>query len=284
MNENIFNERIFGCLDCVKHISNLEQSEEPECTGNEVDYLIDDISIFDYILGNRLNFFPFVPDRVFHDWMGYENVSIRTLQKIYTGSTTVDELVRGIPVHQDLFFTMHDITLLDFFVALCIPPQPYRILCMQWDSFYELYKVHNGQTFDGRTFAYHGMSNSGNMRMSKNSIMRTPNTTVSNTEDLRDYNLIKYSSCENTLPVNINGMNKVSQLLSACKVSSIPIYKLFTSEIGLTDCRHGDVYNRNEYSKSYAVLYADNALEHVPSTWAYLLVSESFLSDAIGIF
>lgn len=145
----IFSDKVFG--DTEKFMDHLQKKQsskdiELDVGYNEPEY-VTDISIFDYIMAQRLDIVPFRSEAVYYDWCGYVAVSVPTIRKFIKFCCTHDarQLINSVPVHQNLFYDI-SLDLTDFFVALFIQPQPYRVCCMQWDSYEELYSAYRGKT------------------------------------------------------------------------------------------------------------------------------------------
>lgn len=272
INTNIFSEKIFGDKsELVKRLKNHEQNyDEPEYTEGMP---VENITVFDYILGNKLNILPFDENRIYYDWLGYDITSTVTIREFYNfiGSHTILQLLESVPVHQDLFLTM-SIDASSFFMAMCIPPQAYKICDTQWDAYLWIYLTQCEKT------------------SSIDNLLSHPSAEMIDSDDYIDiacaydrytsfirsaYERRPYNQCcsESSPPVPEASASLYANLYNACW--------LFTSKIGINDWRYGRVYG--VYGEGENRLQSSFDLRTIiPAAYPNLKVGASFFSDVYG--
>lgn len=138
----IFNERIFGNNpEFLKYVAGDHSIFDDDDSSIILDKPTMSISIFDYLLMQRLCMLPFETDKAVYDWFGFVAVGEVTVDKWVQkhAGHTYQHMLDGCVVHEDLFNDMNvDVSYL--FLALTIPPEPYKELCMQWDDYIELFR------------------------------------------------------------------------------------------------------------------------------------------------
>lgn len=271
INSNIFSDKIFGDQsELMKRLKtqNLDY-DEPEYSE---DMFVENITVFDYILGNKLDILPFDGDRIYYDWLGYDTTSTTTIREFYKfiSEHTISQIVNSVPVHQDLFLDMN-IDKSSFFMAFCIPPQAYKICDTQWDAYLWIYLMQCEKTssFDN---------------------LLSPSAEMINPDDYIDiacaynrftafinsaYRKRPYQCCcsESSPPVPEASVHLYANLYNACW--------LFTSKIGINDWRYGRVYG--VYGRGENCLYTSvDPRELTPAAYPNLKVGTSFFSDVYG--
>lgn len=273
---DIFDARIFGRnSDFSKYaagIKSLDSAEEDDVwVDGDYEYII---TIFDYILAQRLDLVPFDEDHIAYDWMGFSTVGTVTLNKFYKTvcGRTYSDIVNNCVVHGDIFNDAR-LDVREFFLALTIPPEPYKVCCMQWDAYIELFRsMYDTLSSDSNNFY---LLLDMNVRSNANRILWA--FPVMHT--MHDINLIQEFQSSPMTPYArcMPDYSAVNESDWRRRYLVIPYAML--SELGGLDLYFNRVPGPYETNRS---IWSANVGRLPVSTYPMLYVGETFFSDVYG--
>ena len=264
----IFDERIFGRRSEFSDIASGKRKvpdEEPDWGEGCVNI---NITIFDYILAQMLNLVPFSDKRVFYDWTGFNTTSTVTSRKVYNTfeHSSLSDLVHNTLVHEDLFYdAVLDIS--SFFVGLFFPSEPYKVCCLQWESYIEIY-WYIYDTIHKENFDCERTTTPGQMIH----VYCSPNIHTG-LDILDDQDLYSILCSQSWDAIRMSRANK--------NTTSIYAYYILTSELGNLDVYFGQA--KGPYINDHDIWTAFDIGSITPAAFPALRVGESFFSDIYGL-
>lgn len=260
----IFDPRIFKYTEDV--LEHMADPELKELWRGEIELC--DISVFDYVMAQRLNLVPFDQDRVFSNWLNYLSMGIPTASRMrqILYSETPLQLILSVPVHQDLFREV-SVNFSNFYIAFFMQPEPYKICCMQWDAYYQLYLT-SANMFTEDSDCYYTVTHSTS-NTSREWYARYTNPSI--LRDTSAYYDMCILCCQNCNPIDL--LEDVS--------SSCYHWAYVTSDIGKRDFQEGLIYNTGEYREAHglAMVSFPSVATVTPACFYKLRMGESYFED-----